>query len=156
MGVFNFKKKKEINFDDLNFSENTDLSQNNQGDFQTQNGFNENNLGFHDDHFSSLGQNLNDSPLDHNFNSQTGNSFDSNQQSNRFNPQSFNEQNEHRVLSPKSTFTENQNSNQKNQEIELISSKIDVIKTMLENINHRLINLESKVDRDIDQRKKSW
>jgi hypothetical protein len=39
---------------------------------------------------------------------------------------------------------------------ELIASKLDVIKALLENLNQRITMLEQKIDMENDRRKRSW
>lgn len=66
--------------------------------------------------------------------------------------------------SPDSFHTNNQNTNSSfeskrdsvDHSTELVLSKLDVLKAMIENLGHRIENLEQKYERDKEERKKSW
>lgn len=46
--------------------------------------------------------------------------------------------------------------NRNNHEMELILSKLDIIKSVLENLNQRVSLMEQKIDIDNERRKRSW
>lgn len=156
MGIFNFGKKKdpldELDFNlkgDSNFDIHKDATSGENGfsDSYNKEGFNNNSANpnsmnmdssavkdtassFSDDPFSQYQQAVNSAK----------DSFHSNDVSNSYSkdePRSY--------------------SNEKvSHSTELILSKLDVLKAMIENLNHRMENLEQKYAYDQEKRKRSW
>ena len=80
--------------------------------------------------------------------------------------QSFESQSPHNVphsfdnvqsLTPSQPLRDQQSlPSDKSHEFELLLSKMEVLKSMVENLEHRMSTIESKIEQDIEQRKKSW
>lgn len=157
MGLFNFGKKSDP-LDDLDLSGDSDHSGNSEHD--------SNNYGASD--HNSFQQDSNSSsdpfsqPPQFSQTEQNGsNNFSSSQP-----PDPYSHYQEAVNNSPSSFHTSEQNNAPSTQSsdytrnvdhsTELVLSKLDVLKAMIENLGHRIENLEQKYQYDKEQRKKSW
>jgi hypothetical protein len=160
MGIFNFKKKKDP-LDDLGLPSGEDTS------FDGLPNTGQSNDDFSQPNFQHQSPESSDSMSGHQSYSPPleQNNFDSQNQNNSANADPYAQYQAAVSSSPESFHTSNQQTPNASQQpsgsseshsTELILSKLDVLKAMIENLGHRIENLEQKYQYDKEQRKKSW